>query len=98
VAFGKLKVGEGVMLGVRVIVEVSVGVNVYVDVGVDVGVCVGVKVNVYVDVFVHMAAVAVWAMAVRVVCSSGEGPQAETRTKMKRTSNDFLFIISTIIQ
>jgi hypothetical protein len=90
VTSGKSKVGEGVMVGVNVMAGVNVGVGVEVSVGVKV--YVGVKVSVGIGVFVHMAAVVVWVVAVMAACSSGEGPQAETRTKRKKISNDFLFI------
>ena len=66
-------VGEGVMLGVKVIV----GVNVIVAVGVNVNVAVGTGVS------VHAAAVAVMDVAVMVACFSGDGPQADKTSRNK---------------
>jgi len=101
VTLGKLnvgvgvKVGEGVMVGVEVAVGVKVGVKVSVKVGVEVEV--GVKVRVEVGVRVQAAAVAVWEVAVMVACSSGEGPQAESRkTNKSRLMKEACFMSSII--
>jgi hypothetical protein len=86
VTLGKLKVGEGVMEGVKVIVGVKVFVAVKVKVGVGVReeVTEGVNVNVGVDVLVQAAAVAVSAVAVRVDCCSREGPHPASRRQAER--------------
>jgi acyl-[acyl carrier protein]--UDP-N-acetylglucosamine O-acyltransferase len=65
---GNAKVGVAVMVGVNVIVGVNVAVGVNIKVGS------GVKVDV--GVSVRAAAVAVMDVAVKIACSSGEGPQA----------------------
>ena len=68
VALGNANVGVAVMVGDGVMLGVNVVVGVSVKVGDDVTVMVGVS--------VHAAAVAVMDVAVKVACSSGEGPQA----------------------
>jgi len=77
VAAGKVKVVVAAIVGDSVIVAVNAGVAVKV--------CVAVEVGTEVDASVH-AAVAVTAVAVRVACSSAEGPHAD-RSSRKRTTS-----------
>jgi UDP-3-O-[3-hydroxymyristoyl] glucosamine N-acyltransferase len=81
VTFGKSKVGVKVMVGVREMV--GVGVRVGGNVSVGVGVLVGVEVALGVGVPVHMAAVAVCAVAVMVNSVLREEPQAEMKMKSR---------------
>ena len=69
-------VGVKVMVGVNVAVDVNVGGGVKVDMGVS----------------VHAAAVAVMDVAVKAICSSGEGPQAVRMNNIINKTIVFFFI------